>query len=159
MGAVDAIKTCFTKYATFSGRASRPEYWWFLLFILLGAAVTGLLDRGLFPAAAIPPLTGIFQLGTLLPLLAVGWRRMQDTGRPGSLIFLPLTVSVAFIFLSVMGFASGPNPNFNADAGGSRFVILGLLQFVAFVFIVWWLTRPSETGTNVYGSNPTEVPQ
>ena len=153
----DAIRTCFGNYATFSGRASRPEYWWFVLFVILGVAAAGFADAILFSGMTVRPLAGLFQLATLLPLLAVGWRRMQDTGRPGWMIFLPMIVSVAFIFLSVLGFASGPSPDYGSSAGGSRFVILGILQFVASVLILWWLTRPSDKGPNAYGSSPREA--
>ncbi len=157
MGFANAIRTCFSKFATFSGRASRAEYWWFALFILLGAAAAGIIDSTLFQRWEITPVTSLFQLGTLLPLMAVGFRRMHDTGRPGWLIFLPIIVSVTFIFFAVMGFASGPNPDFSSDAGSSRFVILSGLQFIAFVCILWWLTRPSDPQANAYGSSPHEV--
>ncbi len=151
----DAIKSCFGKYATFSGRAARSEYWWFVLFIILGVAAAGIVDGVIFAGLQVGPIGGIFQLVTLLPLLAVGWRRMQDTGRPGWMIFLPMIVSVAFIFLSVMGFASGPAPNYGSGAGESRFVVLGLLQLIASALILWWLTRPSDPGPNTYGPNPS----
>ncbi|MEM0946999.1 MAG: DUF805 domain-containing protein [Pseudomonadota bacterium] len=153
----DAIKACFGNYATFTGRAARPEYWWFVLFVILGVVAAGFVDAVLFGDMQVGPAAGLFQLVTLLPFLAVGWRRMQDTGRPGWMIFLPMIVSVAFIFLSVMGFANGPAPNFNGSSGGARFAILGALQFVASVLILWWLTRPSDPSANAYGPNPAEV--
>ena len=31
----EAIRICFSKYADFNGRATRPEYWWFVLFVVL----------------------------------------------------------------------------------------------------------------------------
>lgn len=157
MGFAHAIRTCFSKYATFSGRAGPAEFWWFALFLLLGATIAGTLDTTLFGGAGLAPVTSLFQLATLLPITAVGFRRMHDTGRPGWFIFLPLIVSLTFIYLSVMGFASGPNPDFSSDAGGSRFVILGVLQLIALALIVWWLTRPSQPGPNAYGPNPHEV--
>ena len=154
----DAIRSCFSKYATFSGRASRPEYWWFVLFLFLGGLAARTIDGVLIPAGGPSAITGLFQLATLLPLLAVGWRRMHDTGRPGWMIFLPMIVSVAFIFFAVVGFATGPNPTPGTATGNTRFVILGLLQLVATGFILWWLTRPSDPGENAYGPNPQEAP-
>ena len=48
-----AVKTCFRKYADFSGRAARPEFWWFMLFQIIVSALLGL------------TLIGIFQVGLL----------------------------------------------------------------------------------------------
>ncbi|RZI97885.1 MAG: DUF805 domain-containing protein, partial [Rubrivivax sp.] len=54
----DAVKTCLTKYVDFSGRASRPEYWWFALFIFAVSIVLALFSD---------LLSLVFALGTLLP--------------------------------------------------------------------------------------------
>ena len=48
MGFQDAVRTCLRKYATFSGRASRPEYWYFMLFLFLGNLALGIVDGILF---------------------------------------------------------------------------------------------------------------
>ena len=69
-----AISTCLSKYATFSGRASRSEFWWFSLFqplVLLAAAMVS--DK----------LYALGCLGLLLPMLAVGTRRLHDIGKSG----------------------------------------------------------------------------
>ena len=66
----EAIRVCFVKYADFKGRASRPEFWWFALFILLSAsAVTYLSETA----------GSIYSIATLLPFLAVGARRLRDS--------------------------------------------------------------------------------
>jgi DNA-binding CsgD family transcriptional regulator len=67
-----AILTCFKKYADFSGRASRPEFWWFMLFILLVASAFAYVSE---------TLVSIFLIAVLLPLLAAGTRRLRDTGK------------------------------------------------------------------------------
>lgn len=68
----EAIRVCFANYVTFSGRASRSEYWYFFLFTtLLG-----------IPGAIIPELA-LIQLAVLLPSMAVLWRRLHDTDRSG----------------------------------------------------------------------------
>lgn len=67
----EAIRVCFVKYADFTGRASRPEFWWFALFILLcTSALTYLSETA----------GSIFLIITLLPFLAVGARRLRDSG-------------------------------------------------------------------------------
>lgn len=69
-----SISLCFTKYADFNGRAKRPEYWWFALFLFLLGAATSVVSEGLYI---------IVSLATLLPSLAVGARRLHDTNRSG----------------------------------------------------------------------------
>jgi uncharacterized membrane protein YhaH (DUF805 family) len=69
-----SIQVCFSKYADFNGRAKRPEYWWFFLFLFLLGAVTGAISEA---------LNGIVALATLVPSLAVGARRLHDTDRSG----------------------------------------------------------------------------
>lgn len=67
----EAIRVCFVKYADFTGRASRPEFWWFALFILLSSSALTYLSE---------TIGSIFLIATLLPLLAVGARRLRDSG-------------------------------------------------------------------------------
>jgi len=68
----EAIRTCLTKYAEFDGRASRSEFWWFALFVLL---VTGALTTLHENAGSI------FLIAVLLPFLAAGARRLRDSGK------------------------------------------------------------------------------
>lgn len=70
----DAIKVCFAKYVDFNGRAKRPEYWWFFLFCFLVSLALNIVSAG---------LSLLFSLGTLLPSLAAGARRLHDTNRSG----------------------------------------------------------------------------
>lgn len=67
----NAIRICFVKYADFTGRASRPEFWWFALFILLSASAFTYLSE---------TAGSIYSIATLLPFLAVGARRLRDSG-------------------------------------------------------------------------------
>ena len=78
-----AISLCLSKYATFAGRASRPEFWWFFLFqILISLAASMLGDV----------VAGLVSLGLLLPALAVGTRRLHDIGKSGWWQLIMLTV-------------------------------------------------------------------
>ena len=78
-----AISTCFAKYATFSGRASRPEFWWFFLFqVLVSIAASMLSDT----------LSGLVGLALLRPALAAGTRRLHDIGKSGWWQLIMLTV-------------------------------------------------------------------
>jgi uncharacterized membrane protein YhaH (DUF805 family) len=88
----DSIKICFTKYADFSGRASRPEYWWFFLFNILVSAVLAIFSQG---------LSSLFSLATLVPRLAVGARRLHETNRSGWWQLLWLVPVVGWIVIII----------------------------------------------------------
>ncbi len=92
MGFTDAIKTCFNKYVDFSGRASRPEYWWYALFVFLVSLAISALSRS---------ASGLFSLITLLPSLAVGARRLHDTDRSGWWLLLWIIPIIGWIVLLV----------------------------------------------------------
>src|SRR5438132_11784470 len=87
-----SIRTCLTTYADFDGTASRSEYWWFVLFVVLGGAVAS--------AFALNYGT-VFALVTALPLIAAGTRRLRETGRSGWLqlfAFVPVAGLVVLAF-------------------------------------------------------------
>ena len=92
MGFGDAVRVCLRKYATFSGRASRPEYWWFVLFLFLVTGAAAAVDGVIFGASAdaSAPLSTVIGLTTLLPSLAAAFRRLHDTGRLGWSCFTQL---------------------------------------------------------------------
>jgi hypothetical protein len=68
----ESIVVCLKKYADFTGRASRPELWWFMLFIVLVASMCVYVSQ---------TLGNIFGVAILLPFLAVGTRRLRDVGK------------------------------------------------------------------------------
>jgi hypothetical protein len=70
----ESIRICLTKYAEFNGRASRAEFWWFTLFVLLVAVALAYLNE---------ILSSVFLTAILLPLLAAGTRRLRDSGKSG----------------------------------------------------------------------------
>jgi uncharacterized membrane protein YhaH (DUF805 family) len=97
MNLLQAIASCFKKYATFSGRASRSEYWYWVLFLFLGRVVTLLLDAVIFHAPVNAPpgsqlFNGIFSLVILLPTFAVAVRRLHDVDRSGWWLLTYLTI-------------------------------------------------------------------
>ena len=97
-----SIQSCFRKYAEFSGRASRSEFWWWVLFVFLVIIAGNLI--GEIPGALV-------SLGTLLPHFAVTSRRLHDIDRSGwwQLIgFIPLLGWAILVYWCVQD-SSGQN--------------------------------------------------
>ena len=106
MGFMEALTTVFrNKYATFSGRASRSEYWWgylglavtsTVLQILWMVGTIALLDFG--QIAALPSLIALVgALGLIIPSIAVNVRRLHDTGKSGWMLLIILIPCIGFI--------------------------------------------------------------
>ena len=115
----NAIKSFFVKYVTFSGRASRSEYWYAILFLALGSYCLEFIEGtlGLFPNSENYVLDGIFRMATLIPMIAVTIRRLHDVGRSGWYSLIALTgigVIVLVVWACMAGEPSdnphGPNP-------------------------------------------------
>lgn len=98
----DAIRTCFSKYATFDGRASRSEFWWWLLFTVLASAAAGILSD---------KLSALFSLAVLLPTLAVGARRLHDTDRSAWFLLLWCIPLIGWLVLLVWAVQESKEPN------------------------------------------------
>lgn len=90
-----AVQTCFGKYVDFSGRASRPEYWWFVLAYVIVAVVASLIHKFVYAIAI---------LAFVLPLLAVGARRLHDSGKSGWWLligFVPVVGGLVLLYFMV----------------------------------------------------------
>ncbi|SPJ28240.1 DUF805 domain-containing protein [Falsiruegeria mediterranea] len=167
MGFVDAIKTCLAKYFVFSGRALRSEYWWFVLFVVIVSIALAIVDASLFgmnpeTGESNQVITPIFQLAVVIPMLAAGWRRLHDTGRPGWYLLLPAALSIATMFMVFSGVAVFSVLEQGADdpdalrgpaalLGTTGLMVVGVVQLILSVLMIWWLSRPSEEGANDYG--------
>jgi uncharacterized membrane protein YhaH (DUF805 family) len=177
---IQSIKTCFSKYVTFSGRAARSEYWWFFLFLILGSIVATVIDAAVFDSVTTTvettdtsasasienngPVAAVFSLAVLLPHLAVTWRRLHDTGRSGFYALLPLLLMMSAFAVLVfgIGIASSFQPGGSLDILFTRATLLiviptVIILMVSPLLVLWWLTRPSQPGPNEYGPNPHEV--
>lgn len=96
------------RYATFDGRASRGEFWWYLLANLIVVFVLALLSGA---SKIFLVVTLVWVLGTLIPNLAIGVRRLHDTNRSGwwyLISFIPFGGIVLLVFFVMEGDA-GPN--------------------------------------------------
>ena len=100
IGFGEAIRNFFTQYATFSGRATRSEYWYIVLFnMIVNVAISGVIGLILPDIAVI--LAGSYRLATLIPGLALCWRRLHDIGKSGGWYFIGLIPLVGVIILLV----------------------------------------------------------
>ena len=87
----EAVKTCLVaKYATFSGRATRSEYWYFVLFGYLLAILVILFGTIVESPELMIGLSSVLTLILLIPGLAACVRRLHDTGRSGWWYFLAI---------------------------------------------------------------------
>lgn len=119
-----SVSTVLSKYATFSGRAARPEFWWWILFFFILTAVTQLIDATIFgpmlgfgigDSESGQPLTVLVSLALLLPNIAVAARRLHDIGRSG------------------------------------WWILICLIPIIGFLVLLYWYIQPSEGDKNQYG--------
>ncbi len=114
MGFGQAVYAGFHNYFNFDGRTARPEYWWFVLFLVTVGLMTAVIDLKLLRVDPdiIGPFYAIFTLTTFIPALAASARRFHDMDRTAwwlLLIFLPpLGFVILAIWLCQPGTA-GPN--------------------------------------------------
>jgi uncharacterized membrane protein YhaH (DUF805 family) len=91
------------KYAVFTGRASRSEFWWYVLFNLIITVVLSTIDRmtGTMSDSGYGLLSGLYALAVVLPTIGVAIRRLHDTSRTGWWLLIGLIPIVGFIVLIV----------------------------------------------------------
>ena len=173
-----AVRRCLRKYATFSGRASRAEYWYFVLFVVICNLIAAAIDRAFFTRTAViaadgmtaeiavsgRPVETVLGLALFLPHLAAAWRRLHDTGRSGLLALFPaLLMAGAFAVLILgIGLASAFRPGGALDilfTNATLLIVIPalLVLLVSPLLVLWWLTRPGQPGPNRYGPNPYEA--
>ncbi|MCX6754520.1 MAG: DUF805 domain-containing protein [Candidatus Nomurabacteria bacterium] len=119
---MDYFISALKKYTIFSGRATRSEYWYFVLFTFLFSIAVSTLDSmigtpKIFNSYGL--LFTIYYLAILLPSIAVAVRRLHDVGKSGWMLFLSLIPLVGAIWIFILTVSDsnpgenkyGPNPN------------------------------------------------
>ena len=106
----EAVNSVLSKYATFTGRATRAEFWrWVVVFVLL-TVVSRIIDGALFGSSiqdafyvrdAHQPVTSLLILALLLPNMALAVRRLHDIGRSGWWQLIALIPVVGVVVLIV----------------------------------------------------------
>jgi uncharacterized membrane protein YhaH (DUF805 family) len=153
----EAIRSGFRHYVTFSGRASRSEFWYWALFTVLAGVVAAMLDAVLRTRG----LQGVLSLVLLLPNLAISVRRLHDSGKSGwlLLIFGGIACFGAVVFgLAVVGAAVAAFRDESLVGSGLFLLLGGLVGFFCTVppviYLLYLYTRPSEPAPNRYGPMP-----
>ena len=103
-----SIKTCFKKYADFSGRASRSEFWWFELFLWIAMIVAAIIDTMMlgYSFEDYGPIYIIYMVVTFLPAIAVGARRLHDINKSGwwqLIVFTIIGIILLIIWWATVG--------------------------------------------------------
>lgn len=130
------------KYADFNGRASRHEFWCFLVFVIVANAVAGILGVLLRVG---PALAGLIGLLLIIPQIAVAVRRLHDVGKSGRELVVPCVMLAALpLAFAFRGFLP-------------KLVALGLLGITLLVFanLLTLFLKKGSTIPNRYGAAPT----
>ena len=155
VGFPEAVSRAIRQYAKFSGRASRSEYWWFSLFLVLTQFGLGLLvGVAQSKSEALAQMTGVLlaviPIVFLIPALALTSRRIHDSGRSAKLYFgLLIGLIVLSPVLSVLFFVAV----LMASGGGSQGVLVIALAIVGSVFVYQLVITlsPGTPEANTYG--------
>ena len=174
----EAIQSCLRQYVGFRGRATRAEFWWWVLGTAVVSILLSILDGIIFgfdfdSASVFQP---IFGLAILLPGMAVTARRLHDIGQTGwwQLVWhsiawvswMPLVSAiVAIVVISEVGGIAFDTMWTSAGFGDAG-ILLAFVTLVAslvsalvitiplVVWAVYWLTQRGQTGPNQYGADP-----
>jgi uncharacterized membrane protein YhaH (DUF805 family) len=151
----NSVKSGFSNYANFKGRASRSEFWWFFLFSQLLQTL----------AQDVPgSVASIASLALLIPSLSVHARRLHDSGRSirWLLWLIASAVGVAIAFAGLLLQTAQTIANLDAEQlfdNGSQFWIfimfISVISFlIGFVVNLVFLFMPSDSEMNKYGPPP-----
>lgn len=151
MGFVEAVKTCFRKCFTFSGRASRAEFLYFCLFLFLLhsmiAFVANPLNVWIFQANSLLQLTSLF------PTISVFVRRLHDLNYRGWWALIGFS-SIFISFVALAAVVAGAGGGWTAEYGKALSFLL-LTSFLIFLFWLFFLSLCKGTeGDNRFGPDP-----
>ena len=153
MSPLDWAMRPLKRYAEFSGRSPRAEYWWFWLGYMVLSIILQILTR----ISSIFGILGILYLGLIVPMIAVGVRRMHDIDRTGWWILapaLPYFLGIAMILPTLFS-GQGPSLGNGFGAAMAFFLVAFVLAIVVFVFSL----LPGTTGPNRFGPDPYDEEQ
>ncbi len=143
----ESVSHSLKRYADFSGRASRAEFWTFFFFVVAAQFVARLVDAMFFRVLFLTgPISGLVSLLLFVPQLSVAVRRLHDVNRSGRELLAPCVMLI--LLPLVTAFGAGVLP---------RIVALGFaaLTLLMFANLLLRLARKGSTVPNRYGASPT----
>lgn len=155
---IDWAKRPLQKYADFTGRAPRAEFWWYVLGVVIASIIARIIDNilGMHVAGPYGPLALIVGLGLLVPNIAVAVRRLHDTNRSGWWILVPVVpYTIAFVLggAALMGGAAAGSA-MGMGAGPGLAMIFMLIGAACALLLLVFYCLPGTPGDNRYGPNP-----
>ena len=151
MTPIDWAKRPLNKYADFSGRAPRAEYWWWTLAIIVVAIVISIVESILGLSQMVGPygpLSLLFMLALLVPGLAVTVRRLHDTNRSGWWML------IAVIPYAILGFMAGGAAASGDMSGLAAAGLIGIVALVGAIVLLVFMVLPGNKGDNRFGADP-----
>lgn len=151
MTPVDWAKRPLQKYADFSGRAPRAEYWWYVLAVVIVTILASIIESilGLDAMfATYGPLTLLLMLALIVPGVAVAVRRLHDTDRSGWWVLLPLIPYAIGIALAVPAMTGG------STAGPGTAGLFTILGMIGGIVLLVFMVLPGTAGQNHFGPDP-----
>ena len=151
MTPIDWATRPLKQYASFSGRAPRAEYWWYMLLLIVAGLVAMIIDSmlGLSILGPYGPLYLLVIVATLVPSMAVAVRRLHDTNRSGWWLLLPM------IPYLVLGFQMGRAMGDPTDMSGMASVgLIALLALACGIAFLVFMVLPGTAGPNRFGEDP-----
>ena len=155
-----AVELGFKNYFRFSGRATRAEYWWWILFTVLAGIGLAVVDTltgtmGMFGDSGL--LEFLFELATIIPSFALGARRLHDINRTdwwlllllgffpiaaigGGILLVSFLLLDNLLILTVLGFA--------------MLIGFGILGIIGVIVLIVWAIKKGDEGLNKYGPDP-----
>ncbi|WP_417743221.1 DUF805 domain-containing protein [Salipiger sp.] len=156
-----AIRTCLRKVFRFGGRASRAEYWFFLLALVIANWLTGALDFLLFDG--LHPLGALLAIVAVLPMTSAGWRRLHDVDRRGWWLLLPGAATLVFLVgaFVLRGLTAQPMaeiPTVSNSEGWLYTILLGVpaVSLVTTIWLIVMLARRGDPQENRFGPAPQD---
>ena len=162
VGFGEAISRGFRNYATFSGRSTRAESWWWALFTYLTSIILVVVDTatgtiGMFGDSGL--LGQLFEVAILVPTLALGARRLHDINRTGWWLFLVL----GFFPMAAIGggillvsFFLLDNLLILTVLGFTMVIGFGILGIIGIIVLIVWAIKRGDKGPNKYGPDPRQ---
>ncbi|MFL5237002.1 MAG: DUF805 domain-containing protein [Rhizomicrobium sp.] len=149
---IDSFRRNVTEhYFDMQGRVRRQEFWYFILACVVVFIAAAILDAVIRSGLIV----AVVRLALLLPIAGLGARRLQDTGRNGSLVWIWVVLAAINAVIALLLSLSGP-------LGALGFLwfffsigwLLSLAELVIAIVLIYFWAQPGTPGPNQYGPDP-----